>query len=420
MVELQIISKILKEKDISILTLNNITDDYFITYIEEYKFIQEHLSQYGVVPDRETFQSKFPNFQIVEVFEPDKYLVDTFNEEYLYGKAVPVVQKIAELMQSDSRAAVEYLNAELPNLQVKSVVVGTDIIAQASRRYEEYVEMMENPEKFTIPTGFDKLDDILGGWRRGEELAVIFARTNQGKTWLLLKTLENAWRLGYRVGLIEPEMSDTKTGYRFDTLYGNLSNKAMIRGYDLPEYKQYIEKLSEHKNPFYVVSPKEFNRKITISKLKSFVKTNNIEILGIDGISYLTDERSVRGDNRTTQLTHISEDLMDLSIELKIPVIIVSQSNREGAKEDEGPKLENIRDSDGIAFNSSIALAARQNGTILEITVRKNRNGINGDKINYTWDIDTGKFEYVEDGTRNNFDNNESIDTGYDDGSEVF
>lgn len=396
MVELQIISKVLKDKNLSLLTLNNITDDYFITYQSEYEFIRDHVQKYGNVPDKETFLAKFPDFTIVEVAETDKYLVDTFNEEHLYALAVPVVNKIAELMQTDSVAAVEYLNSQLESLKVRSAVMGTDIISQARKRYEEYEEMRENPDKFQIATGFDQLDKIIGGWRRGEELVVMFARTGQGKSWILIKSLQHAWRLGYRVGLVEPEMSDIKTGYRFDTLYGHLSNRSMVRGEDLPEYSQYIDDLEKRENPFFVVSPKEFSRRITVSKLRSFIETNKIDILGIDGISYLTDERMRRGDNRTTQLTNISEDLMDLSIELKVPIIVVAQSNREGAKDDNAPGLENIRDSDGIAYNCSVAISARQKDSKVELNVRKNRNGVTGDKISYLWDIDTGKFTFVE------------------------
>ena len=116
MVELQVLSRILKEGNMSLLTMNGITDDYFITYPDEYKFIKQHYEKYGNVPDKETFLAKFPNFTIVDVTESDRYLVETFNEEYLYTLTVPVINKVAELMQTDSRAAVEYLQVQLPNL----------------------------------------------------------------------------------------------------------------------------------------------------------------------------------------------------------------------------------------------------------------------------------------------------------------
>lgn len=432
MVELQVLSKVLKDKNLSLLTLNNITDEYFITYQSEYEFIKNHVDTYGNVPDKETFLAKFPDFTIVEVSETDKYLIDTFNEEHLYAKAVPVVNKIAELMQTDATAAIEYLSGQLDSLKIRSAVMGTDIISQARKRYEEYEAMKANPEQFQISTGFDQLDRIIGGWRRGEELVVIFARTGQGKSWILIKSLQHAWRQGYRVGLIEPEMSDVKTGYRFDTLYGHLSNRSMVRGEELPGYAEYIDDLEKRETPFFVVSPKEFNRRITVSKLRSFVETNNIDILGIDGISYLTDERMKRGDNRTTQLTNISEDLMDLSIELKVPIIVIAQSNREGAAQDEAPALENIRDSDGIAYNCSIAISARQKDSKAELNVLKNRNGVTGDKLSYLWDIDTGKFVFVENDDDDNQAPTQKTDADddvpwstqsapeYKDGTEVF
>ena len=422
MVELQILSRVLKDKNASILTLNGITRDYFITYQEEYSYIMNHLNTYGNIPDKETFLSKFPNFAIVEVTESDAYLVETFNEEHLYSLTVPVINKLAEIIQTDSRAAVEYLQSQLPMLTQNNVVIGKDIISSAVERLTEWQERKANKDKFCIPTGFKELDEITGGWQRGEEFAVVFARTGQGKSWILIKTLEHAWRIGHRVGLIEPEMSTTKTGYRFDTLSAGFSNTSLMRGQEEPEYEQYIENLTKNDIPFFVATPKDFRRNITVSKLRSFVESNKLDVLGIDGISYLKDERKQPGDNRTTALTNISEDLMDLSIDLKIPIIVVCQSNREGAKEEEGPDLENIRDSDGIAYNASTVIAVRQKGPGVELALRKNRNGRNGDKLTYLWDIDKGQFNYIPSDEADNHDSQhiESVKKEFNSGTEVF
>ena len=125
---------------------------------------------------------------------------------------------------------------------------------------------------------------------------------------------------------------------------------------------------------------------------------NKLEVLGIDGITYLTDERYKKGDSKTITLTNISEDLMSLSIELGIPILVVVQSNREGAKTDDQdgtPELENIRDSDGIAQNATKVIALRQTGAGLEFGIKKHRDGESGGKLIYYWDIDRGVFSYV-------------------------
>lgn len=396
MVELQIINKILKDKSDSLLSLNEVNSDYFNQYKEEYNFIMEHKEHYGNIPDLETFLAKFPEFDVLQVMESDEYLINTFREEHLYELSVPVLTKISELLQTDSYAAVAYLKSKIPELQVPECTQLIDIISSASSRLDEYKEVRQDKDNFFIPSGFKELDEIITGWHRGEEFVVLFARTGQGKSWILIKILEHAWKMNMRVGLIEPEMSANKTGYRFDTLHKNISNSALNKGEEVQGYERYINSLQDSHIPFFVAHPRDFKRKVTVSKLRSFVENNKLDILAVDGISYLTDERKERGDSRTTQLTNISEDLMDLSIELGVPVIVVAQSNREGAKE-EDLALENIRDSDGIAYNASIVISMKQKDNQAILGIVKNRNGRNNVKLSYLWDIDLGKFEYIPD-----------------------
>ena len=81
MIQLQVISRILTSKSVSIVLDNNLTEDYFSEYQDEYNYILDHFNQYKVVPDVESFLSNFPDVELVEVKEPDRYLVDTIREE---------------------------------------------------------------------------------------------------------------------------------------------------------------------------------------------------------------------------------------------------------------------------------------------------------------------------------------------------
>lgn len=353
--------------------------------------------------------------------ESDEYLVNTLREEHLYGLSVPVITKLSELMQTDSYKAVEYLRSQIDNLKIEKAIKGIDIISEADKRFEVYKETKENKETHFIPTGFEELDDILGGFHKGEELVVLFARTGQGKTWVQMKMLEHMWKMNQRIGLLEPEMSGTRVGYRFDTLHKHIPNSSLIRGEDIKGYERYINSIKQKEVPFFVTHPKDFQRKVTVSKLRSWVENNKIDVLAIDGISYLTDERKQRDDNKTAQLTHISEDLMDLSEDLGVPVIIVCQSNREGAKNDD-LELENIRDSDGIAYNASIVLSVQQKKAGLQIAIKKSRNSSNSAKLTYLWDANYGKFEYIpsDDSGIDDEEKSEELRRRYSDESEEF
>ena len=399
MVQLQILNYILQKADDSILTENELTSDYFLGYEAELKYIQEHKEKYGNVPDKETFIEKFPNFDIIEVNESPKYLVDTIREEHLYTVSVPVVQKFAELLKTDANAAAEYLKSQTQYLQPNYTIGGIDITKQADKRYSEYIDRKQNQKNWYFESGFTELDDIIHGIQRGEELFVLFARLGQGKSWILAKIVGHVWRLGFNVGYVSPEMSYNSVGFRFDTLLGHFSNKHLMRGEDEENYETYIQELQSKENKFVVATPADFNRTITVSKLRNFVKQYKLDLLAIDGIKYLTDERGRKGDNLTTSLTNISEDLMELSVELGIPVLVVVQANRNGASdanEDGTPSIESIRDSDGIAHNASKVISLKQKADgILQMEVQKNRFGGMGDRLNYLWDIDTGEFTFV-------------------------
>lgn len=398
MVALQLINKVLSTGDISVLKDNNITRDYFVGYEDEIDFINNHYSQYGNVPDKTTFVSRFNDFEFVDVEESDRYLVDTIREEYLYYKAVPVIQHAADLLKSDANAAAEYMVQALKTLQINPTANGIDIIAKAKERLDKYKDRQNRQTEWFFTSGFEELDDIIHGIQREEELLVIFARTNQGKSWVLEKMCTHIWQLGFNVGYISPEMSADSVGYRFDTLNKNFSNTALMWGKgDIEEsdYEDYIKELTEKNNKFIVATPIDFDRKITVSKLRTLVVNNKLDLLAIDGITYVNDERYKKGDNKTTTLTNISEDLMMLSMELHIPILIVVQANRGGViDEEEGtPELETIRDSDGIAHNASKVLSIRQlkNG-VLEIGIKKQRFGKVGGVLKYDWDINTGVF----------------------------
>jgi replicative DNA helicase len=402
-VELQIISKVIESGDYSFLEDNFITADYFegSGYEEEYDFIKEHYDKYKNVPDKATFLSKFPDIELVQVSESDQYLLETIREQWLFTQSKPVVQEIGRLLKTDANAAVNYMINAVKTLQPTYQITGVDLISQAQQRLDAYIDRREHQDNWYITTGFQELDDITHGLQRGEELMVIFARTNQGKSWILEKVVTHMWQIGYNVGYISPEMSADSVGYRFDTLFRNFSNKDLMWGGDnLSGYEDYIHSLKDHKNRFVVSTPLDFDRKITVTKLKQFVQQNKLDALAVDGIKYMTDERYKRGDNTTTSLTNISEDLMSLSMELKIPIMVVVQANRTGAIDSETdgtPELESIKDCDGISHNASKVLALRQKDGILEIGIKKQRFGAVGGKLKYEWDINTGIFSYIND-----------------------
>ena len=404
MIQVQIISKILNTHSFAIVEDYLLTEDNFKDYRTEFDFIRSHYLDYGNVPDKVTFLDKFPDFEITDVTESDDYLIEKIQEETLYSNLAPILKKTADISQEDSNVAMEYLMGVIRDgrLNPSHKIGGIDIISKASERYDAFVDRKNHQDEWFFTTGFPELDDVIHGIQRQEEFVVLFARTNQGKSWILEKICTHIWQIGFNVGYISPEMSPISVGYRFDTLFKNYSNRDLMWGNKAiadDEYKSYTDELATHTNKFIVSTPMDFGRKITVSKIRQYIQKYKLDVVAIDGIKYMTDERKQKGDNLTTSLTNISEDLMELSIELGVPVLVVVQANRGGVmdgQKDGTPELEHIKDSDGISQNASKVLSIRQKDNILEIGIKKQRFGAVGGKLKYNWEINTGNFSYIQ------------------------
>jgi replicative DNA helicase len=398
MVSLQALNKLLQTGNAEFIDSNDFDASYFTDYEQEYNFIMSHYKKYKTMPDKETVLDKFPKFSIIEVNETDEYLADKLREQYAYTKSVPVLNKAIEMYSKDSFGAIDYILTNLKDIQPKTKSRGIDIVQESQARLEVLKDKSENHANWFMSSGFPELDIITGGIQRGEELIAIFARLNNGKSWCSLKIATAAWEQGFNVGYFSPEMSDINIAYRFDTLYNNFSNRSLKTGDKaiIPEFEKYTKQLAKHQNKFLVTTVSDFITRPTVSKLRKWVVDNSLDMLVIDGITFVADERGYRNQSVTTAIQHISEDLMTMSVELKIPVIAVIQANRESNKGDnEAPELENIRDSDGLGQAASMALSIRNKNGMLEMNIKKNRNGSVGNKLLYAWDIDVGSYKYV-------------------------
>ena len=173
MVVLQCINKIIQTSDYDIVLNNNLSKEMFLQYEDEFEYIDNFYKQYKKVPDKETFLNQFPDFNLIEVAESDKYLIDKINEEYLYFKTVPVVQNVAEKLKSNSDEAVEYLLQEIPKLTALQRTEGIDIIQKAEQRFNEYQEKLTGKDEQYITTGFEELDTIFKGFNRRRRISCI-------------------------------------------------------------------------------------------------------------------------------------------------------------------------------------------------------------------------------------------------------
>lgn len=408
MIENQIINKVLHSKSMDILLNNRLDSSMFLAENDKAEFIFNHYRQYRVVPDVVTFLTNFSDFDVFEVAESDQYLVDKLRETNLYSKIVPVIKTMADKVRENSFEAVDYIKTEVGRI-VREVAIargqGYDIVKSSRDRLQEFQRRTQTNGLLGITTGIDILDRILHGWVK-EDLVVIFARTNEGKSWLLLYFLVVAWRYGYKVLLYSGEMSNFLVGFRFDTLNEHFNNMSLMSGSSelgdsdnedvghrvIGDYIRYIESL-ETQQSFIVVTQKDFgSKKPTVDEIKHLAQMYEADVIGIDQISLMSDQR--KGKEKRIQFTNISEDLYTMSEDLGVPVLAVAQASRESVKakkkENETPELHEISESDGVAQNSTRSISMKVIDKVMRISVKKNRYGVNNRDVLMLWDTNLG------------------------------
>lgn len=395
MIQLQFLNYILNSKDFSIVTKNNINEDFFSEYKDEFKFIRDHYYNYNNVPDKASFLNEFPNFEIIKVEENTTYLLKKLYEDKNTNTLVNTFNSIKNLLLKNNLDEAMNVYLKMSDKLASNINLGCVDILNGEDRYKVYVDKCNDYGKYYVKTGFPELDALIGGWDRNEELATIAARSGTGKSWILLKVALAAAQQGLNVGIYSGEMSEIKVGYRIDTLLGHLSNGKIIHGnVDIQnEYKKYLDNLkSSIKGSIKVLTPAMINGSAGVNALRAFVENENLDMLCVDQHSLLEDDRKAR--NPVDKAANISKDLKILQTLKKIPIIAVSQQNRSAVSEN-GAGTENIAQSDRISQDSTIIIFLEQKEGVLTMKLAKARDSQSNKDLKYAVDWDKGYFEYI-------------------------
>lgn len=424
MIELQVINKILTDKNLDFLLENKITKQHFHKRLPQLEFILNHFDKFGTVPDKETFIKEFNDFEFIEVQESDKYLVDTLLESDTFNRTLPIFKKASEIMEVDSNEAIKYLITNLDSINTKKGE-SINLIGNADLRYKKYLEKQVYKAKMVTFTGFKELDKVIEGFSNDGELAVFFARLNNGKSWVVTKIATAAWEQGRRVGFYSGEMTATKVGYRIDSILKGFSNRALLKGYPVEGYKEYIEEMATKENPIQIITPEDIDGYLTISKLEQFIREYKINFMVIDQLSLMQDETAGKTTQERTKYSNITKGLIRLSKKYQLPIIVAAQANRLGVKgnEEKGvPEMEHIAESDAVGQDATLAVSMRIKDNQLEMQVKKYRDGQVGSKFIYSLDLDHGRFNYLPDNDSQEEDREtfSTIKSQFDDGKEVF
>lgn len=402
--EYQLINKLLEDKDYSLLVDNMLTEEHFTQAREEYNYIINFYDNYKSVPDKETFTAKFPKFDYFKVSQPISSIVDALREQALFRRAVNVLNHSTELFENDAVAGAEFLLSKIEELRPQVEFSCTDILHD-DKRYKEYINNKDNSDDNYIPLPFSELNDTLGGYQKGEELFFWLGRSGYGKTQVLTMSIAHASKLGYNIGVISPELSKNKLGFRIDSCLGHFSNTALNAGLNLDGYKEYMENLFKSDNHIYVADTDDFTSgTVKVSQIRNFILAKKLDILFIDGFEYIIPDGDIKHKTVSECMGIVSKQLFQLSKSLHIPIVCAIQARRrsgekKGNEEDTISDSQSIYNSYGVTQSSTriVSINRITNTNATKLCCVKNRYGLTDKEWIYNFDFDRMTFNFIPD-----------------------
>lgn len=239
-------------------------------------------------------------------------------------------------------------------------------------------------------TGFDKLDEVCGGLH-ASNLIIVGARPGVGKTAVALSIAHNVSANG------------TVLFFSLEMSRGELLERLMCSEACVPVTALRARELDANQiSMLHDALPKIEERDLRIidsprmsitdmrSKVRQYASKTDVKLIVVDYIQLL--RMGNRAQSRNEEVAQISGELKALARETNVPVLALSQLNRQSVYDGATPSIAHLRDSGALEQDADQVWLlswpedpdfAGASG-LLDVQIAKNRNGQRG-KISLVW-----------------------------------
>jgi replicative DNA helicase len=245
----------------------------------------------------------------------------------------------------------------------------------------------------------------------GGEMIVIAARPSMGKTSLAMNIAEHvAIEQKLPVGVFSLEMTSESLVLRMLCSRSRVNLRNVREGFlaerDFPKLTGAAGKLAG--SPLFIDDSSGLSILQLRAKARRMHQQYHVQLFVIDYLQLL-HSTARRAENRQQEIADISSGLKALAKELNVPIIVLSQLNRELEREkNRKPRMSDLRESGAIEQDADLvgllykpnaeedenapAPAAAEEAVPVNLLIAKQRNGPTGD-VNLTFLRSYTRFE---------------------------
>lgn len=226
---------------------------------------------------------------------------------------------------------------------------------------EQIQRMLSHEEMDGLLTGYKELDNLTNGFKPGE-MIVLAARPSVGKTSLAMNIVENiAFNQKYEskpknILVYSLEMSSTSLAMRMICGRARVNMNDLRRGFVRKDYAEKLNAISKEfqKASLWVDDTSGLSINQIRAKARRLKMRNHLHLIVVDYLQLISGD--AKAMSRENQISEISRGLKAMAKELDVPVVVLSQLNRDSEKERRDPRLSDLRESGAIEQDADLVM----------------------------------------------------------------
>lgn len=321
------------------------------------------------------------------------YYASIVSEKAVLRRLIEAGTRIAQSGYESQGEVIELVNdAQSEIFKVASASAGEDFVA-LSHSIEDAIKEMESAqnrggELTGIATGFTELDQLTHGLHPGQ-LIIVAARPAMGKSTLALDIARNAALVkGNSTIFFSLEMGRAEIAMRLLSAESATSLQSMRKGMlaekDWSKIAATRGKINDA--PLYIDDSPNMTLVEIRAKCRRLAQQTDLKMVVIDYLQLLTSGKKV--ESRQQEVSEFSRALKLLAKELGVPVIAISQLNRQAEQsKDKKPELSHLRESGSLEQDADVVVLLHREGIFekdhpkageADLILAKQRNGPTG------------------------------------------
>jgi len=290
-----------------------------------------------------------------------EYYARIIFEKYILRNLIDISSNIVEKCLDSSNNTFSILDdAEQKILDVSESLSKKKIVSvrdEIENIIEELNERRTSKNIEGVPTGYDELDNLTGGFHKSE-LIVIAGRPSHGKTAFSMNIATNAaTKYGKKVAIFSLEMSYKELIYRLLASVLKVDGKKLKLGkLDNHDWQRVAQDFGKLKTDLFIDDSSELSILEIRAKSRRLKQEFNIDMIVVDYLQLVRGQDNA--ERRDLEVAYVSRGLKALAKELEIPVIACAQLNRgvEQRGKEKKPQLSDLRESGAIEQDADMII----------------------------------------------------------------